>query len=122
MPGVAPASRAGGYTRGGLATSASLAASAPLARLAPCRELSVSCPGRKPPFWDVNALRAHTKAPHKTDSLWETLRAFNRPGQAHTVQSSFSRSRAPCSREEGECGALGDSKWALIRSCRLHPA
>ena len=25
------------------------------------------CPGRKPPFWAVKRLRAHTKAPHKND-------------------------------------------------------
>ena len=25
------------------------------------------CPGRKPPFWCLSALRAHTKAPYKMD-------------------------------------------------------
>ena len=32
-----------------------------------------------------SALCAHTKAPYKTDLLWETLRALNRPGRARTV-------------------------------------
>ena len=31
-------------------------------------------------FCLLNALRAHEKAPHKSDLLWETLRALNRPG------------------------------------------
>jgi hypothetical protein len=35
-------------------------------------------------FWLVSALRAHTKAPHKTDALWETLRPLKRPGRART--------------------------------------
>ena len=30
----------------------------------------------------LRALRAHAKAPHKTDLLWETRRALNRPGRA----------------------------------------
>ena len=33
----------------------------------------------------LSALRAHTKEPHKTDPLWETQRALNRPGRARTV-------------------------------------
>jgi hypothetical protein len=33
----------------------------------------------------LSALRAHTNAPYKTKSLWETRRAFNRPGRARTV-------------------------------------
>ena len=33
-------------------------------------------------FWPLRALRAHTKAPYKTDSLWRTLRPLNRPGRA----------------------------------------
>jgi hypothetical protein len=33
----------------------------------------------------LSALRAHTKAPSKTDLLWKTLRALKRPGRARTV-------------------------------------
>jgi hypothetical protein len=32
----------------------------------------------------LSALRVHAKAPYKTDLLWETLRALNRPGRART--------------------------------------
>jgi hypothetical protein len=32
----------------------------------------------------LSALRAHTKAAYRTDSLWETLRPLNRPGRART--------------------------------------
>jgi hypothetical protein len=31
-------------------------------------------------------MRAHTQTPYNTDSLWETLRALNRPGRARTVR------------------------------------
>jgi hypothetical protein len=31
-------------------------------------------------FWCLSALRAHTKAPYKTDLHRKTLRALNRPG------------------------------------------
>ena len=30
-------------------------------------------------FWPLSALRAHKKPPYKTDLLWETERALNRP-------------------------------------------
>jgi hypothetical protein len=46
------------------------------------------CPGRKPPLWPLwplSALRAHTEAPYKTDLLWKTLGALNRPMLARTV-------------------------------------
>jgi hypothetical protein len=33
----------------------------------------------------LRAVRALTKAPHRTDSLWQTLRAVNRGGRARTV-------------------------------------
>jgi hypothetical protein len=33
-------------------------------------------------FGLLSALRAHTKVPHKTDSLWKGLRPLNRPGWA----------------------------------------
>ena len=33
----------------------------------------------------LSALRAHTEAPYKTDFLWKTLRALNRPWAARTV-------------------------------------
>ena len=36
-------------------------------------------------FGLLSALRTHTTAPYKTDLLWETLRALNRPGRARTV-------------------------------------
>jgi hypothetical protein len=36
-------------------------------------------------FWLSSRLRAHTKAPYKTDLLWETLRVLNRPGRARTA-------------------------------------
>jgi hypothetical protein len=36
-------------------------------------------------FWPLSALRAHTKAPHKTDLHRKTLMALNRPGAARTV-------------------------------------
>jgi hypothetical protein len=35
-------------------------------------------------FGLFSALRAHTKAPYQTDSLWKTRRALNRPGRART--------------------------------------
>jgi hypothetical protein len=44
----------------------------------------VDCPGRNPPFGLLSALRAHTEAPYRTDLLWETRRALNRPGRART--------------------------------------
>jgi hypothetical protein len=42
----------------------------------------------------LSALRAHAKAPYKTDLLWETRRALNRPGRART-DSSESSPRTP---------------------------
>jgi hypothetical protein len=35
-------------------------------------------------FGILSALRTQTKAPYKTDLLWETPRALNRPGRART--------------------------------------
>ena len=35
-------------------------------------------------FGVLSALRAHTKAPCKTDLLWRTLRVTNRPERART--------------------------------------
>ncbi len=32
----------------------------------------------------LKVMRAHTKAPYKTDLLWEMLRALNRPRRART--------------------------------------
>jgi hypothetical protein len=40
-----------------------------------------TCPGRKPPFLTVKC-PARPYAPYKTDLLWKTRRALNRPGQA----------------------------------------
>jgi hypothetical protein len=40
-------------------------------------------------FWLLSALRAHTKAPYKTDLLGKTLRAFSRPGRSRTVEAAF---------------------------------
>jgi hypothetical protein len=37
-------------------------------------------------FWPLSALRAHTKAPYKTDLIWKTLRPLERPGRARTGQ------------------------------------
>jgi hypothetical protein len=42
----------------------------------------------------LSALHAHAKAPYKTDLLWETRRALNRPGRART-DSSESIPRTP---------------------------
>ena len=39
-------------------------------------------------FWPLSALRAHTKAPQKTDLLLETLRPLKRPGRARTSRRS----------------------------------
>ena len=36
-------------------------------------------------FWMLSALRTHTKAPYKTDSLWRTLMTLKCPGRARTV-------------------------------------
>jgi hypothetical protein len=36
----------------------------------------------------LSALHAHTTTPYKTDLLWETLRALNRPGRARTAALS----------------------------------
>jgi hypothetical protein len=36
-------------------------------------EEAAVCPGRKPPFFALSALRAHTKSPYKTDFHRETL-------------------------------------------------
>jgi hypothetical protein len=41
------------------------------------------------------ALRAHPNAPCKTGSLWETLRALERPGRARTVATSSGSSPLP---------------------------
>jgi hypothetical protein len=38
-------------------------------------------------FRRVSAPRARIKPPHKTDLLWETLRALNHPGRAQTVEA-----------------------------------
>jgi hypothetical protein len=35
-------------------------------------------------FWRLSALRAHTKAPYKTDLHRKTLMTLNRPGTART--------------------------------------
>jgi hypothetical protein len=42
----------------------------------------------------LSALRAHTKAPYKTELLWRTLRALNRPGWSRTVAYGISESSA----------------------------
>jgi hypothetical protein len=50
---------------------------------------SASCTARggNRRFWLLRALRAHTKAPYKTDLNRKTLRALNRPREARTVES-----------------------------------
>jgi hypothetical protein len=48
------------------------------------------CPGR---FGWLRALRAHTKAPHNAESLWEMWRALDRPGRARTVGSAVTLAR-----------------------------
>ena len=42
----------------------------------------------------LRALRAPPKAPYKTDLLWETLRALNRPERARTVDDRAARGDA----------------------------
>jgi hypothetical protein len=42
------------------------------------------CPRRNRRFRRLSALRAHTKAPYKTDLHRKTLMALNRPGRART--------------------------------------
>ena len=44
-------------------------------------------------FGMLSALRAHTKAPYKTDLLWKTLRALSHAGCARTGASSPRRAR-----------------------------
>jgi hypothetical protein len=39
-------------------------------------------------------MRAHTKAPHKTDPLWKTLRALKRLGRARTGADAKVEGRA----------------------------
>ena len=46
-------------------------------------------------FWLLSALRAHTKAPYKTDLHRETLMALNRPGTARTVGRTVALGIAP---------------------------
>jgi hypothetical protein len=49
------------------------------------------CPGRKPPFSAIKFLpgapiqKHHTKAPYKSDLLWETRRPLRRPERARTI-------------------------------------
>ena len=42
-------------------------------------------------FWQLSALRAHTKAPYKIDFHRKTLRALNRPKAARTVHVAVAR-------------------------------
>jgi hypothetical protein len=42
-------------------------------------EITPSCQAENHRLKLLSALRAHTKVPHKTDLLWETLRPLNRP-------------------------------------------
>jgi hypothetical protein len=58
-------------------------------------------------FWRLSALRAHTKAPYKTDLLWKTPRALKRPGRARTGAGGPQEleRRGPCTRLVG--GRLG---------------
>ena len=45
-----------------------------------------NCPGAgNRRNWPLSALRARTKVPYKTDILWRTRRALDRPGRARTV-------------------------------------
>ena len=37
-------------------------------------QTAMAARGREPPKGRLSALRTHTKAPHKTDSLWRGLR------------------------------------------------
>jgi hypothetical protein len=47
------------------------------------------CPGRKPPFLAVeHPARPQKKNPYKTDLLWKTLRAPNRPWRGRTEEPS----------------------------------
>ena len=55
------------------------------ARAGPARPRSCTTHAGNHRVWLLSALRAHTKEPHKTDPLWETQRALNRPGRARTV-------------------------------------
>ena len=50
-----------------------------------CKPCGV-CPRRTPTISAVSALRAHTKAPYKTNLHSKTLMALNRPGAARTEQ------------------------------------
>ena len=43
------------------------------------------CPNRKPPFWLLSALHAHTNLPHRTDLRWRPPRGHDRPGRARTA-------------------------------------
>ena len=43
-----------------------------------------ACSAANRHFWRLSALRAHTKAPYKPDSLWKTLRSLKRPGRVRT--------------------------------------
>jgi hypothetical protein len=40
-------------------------------------------------FCLLSALRTHAKAQYKSNLLWETLRALNRPGRARTEGGSW---------------------------------
>ena len=55
----------------------------------PHQEPALRLPGPETAvFWLLSALRTHTKAPYKIDSIWETLRvlkSLNRPGRAQTL-------------------------------------
>jgi hypothetical protein len=64
----------------------------------------------------LSALCTLTKPPYKTDLLWETRRALNRPGRArtevcrvqvsHQYQAAYSSFQATC-RTQGRVSAAG---------------
>ena len=62
-------------------------------------------------LWCLSALRAHTKAPYKTDLHRKTLRALNRPKAARAEGDGQDRVRGPpLHQQQHREGAGGDAR------------
>jgi hypothetical protein len=83
-------------------------------------EITPSCQAENHRLKLLSALRAHTKVPHKTDLLWETLRPLNRPETARTV---LRKQPGPPRHAATACSITaraGRPRKGLLRALRTH--
>jgi hypothetical protein len=69
-------------------------------------------------YWLISALRSHTKAPYKIDSLREPLRPREHPGRARTLRRRLVDAAAAL--RLGEHAVLRERRREPLRGARGH--